>query len=139
MSCSFFPEDSICGPTPGKDDITTIPVKSCANNLSDPGVSGKMQSGHMQISEAEVLFNRGGFIVPSQKKVDGFTVCPRHRYLLTYGWAGRKRLACVHPDHVGKRSTQKNARRVNLEMSRSIYFLENHSVPVGAGMNSFLH
>ena len=143
MSCSFFPEDSICGPAPGKDDITTIPVKSCANNLSDHlaalGVSGKTQSGHMQIGEAEVLFNRGGFIVPSQKQVDEFTVCPRHRYLLTYGWPGRKRLTCVHPDHVGKRSTQKNVRRVNLEMSRSIYFLENHSVPVEAGMNSFLH
>ena len=92
----LFSEDSICGPAPGKDDITTIPVKSCANNLSDllaaPGVSGKTQSGHMQIGEAEVLFNRGGFIVPSQKQVDEFTVCPRHRYLLTYGWVGRKRL-----------------------------------------------
>ena len=56
----LFSEDSICGPAPGKDDITTIPVKSCANNLSDllaaPGVSGKTQSGHMQIGEAEVLF-----------------------------------------------------------------------------------
>ena len=74
MSCSFFSEDLICGPTPGKDDITTIPVKYWANNLSDllaaPGVSGKTQSGHMQIGEAEVLFNRGGFIVPSQKQVD---------------------------------------------------------------------
>ena len=53
MSCSFLSEDSICGPAPGKDDITTIPVKSCANNLSDHlaalGVSGKTQSGHMQI------------------------------------------------------------------------------------------
>ena len=59
--------------------------KSCANNLSDHlaalGVSGKTQSGHMQIGEAEVLFNRGGFIVPSQKQVDEFTVCPRHRSL----------------------------------------------------------
>ena len=136
MSCSFFSEDSLCGPAPGKDDVTIIPVKSCANNLSDHlaalGVSGKTQSHRMQI-EAEVCFNRGGFIAPSQKQVDEFTVCPRHRYLLTYGWLGRKRLTCVHPDHVGTRRKQENARRVNLEMSRSIYFLENHSVPIGAG------
>ena len=41
----LFSEDSICGPALGKDDITTIPVNSCANNLSDllaaPGVCGK--------------------------------------------------------------------------------------------------
>lgn len=138
MSCSFFSEDSHCGPAPGKEDITTVPVKSCANNIFDHlsalGVSGKTQSGYTQIGEAEVLFNRGGFIAPSQKQVDELTVCPRHRYLLTYGWPGRKRLTCFHPDHLGKRTKQNNARRVNLEMSRSIYFLENHSVPLGAGM-----
>ena len=138
MSCSFFSEDSHCGPAPGKEDITTVPVKSCANNIFDHlsalGVSGKTQSGYTQIREAEVLFNRGGFIAPSQKQVDELTVCPRHRYLLTYGWPGRKRLTCFHPDHLGKRTKQNNARRVNLEMSRSIYFLENHSVPLGAGM-----
>lgn len=138
MSCSFFSEDSHCGPAPGKEDITIVPVKSCANNIFDHlsalGVSGKTQSGYTQIGEAEVLFNRGGFIAPSQKQVDELTVCPRHRYLLTYGWPGRKRLTCFHPDHLGKRTKQNNARRVNLEMSRSIYFLENHSVPLGAGM-----
>ena len=138
MSCSFFSEDSYCGPAPGKEDITIVPVKSCANNIFDHlsalGVSGKTQSGNTQIGEAEVLFNRGGFIAPSQKQVDELTVCPRHRYLLTYGWPGRKRLTCFHPDHLGKRTKQNNARRVNLEMSRSIYFLENQSVPLGAGM-----
>ena len=132
MSCAFFSEDSICGPAPGKDDITSIPVKSGANNLSDHlavlGVSGKTQSGHMQIGEAEVLFNRGSFIVPSQKQVDEFTVCSRHRYLLTYGWPGRKQLTCVHPDHVGKRSTQKNIRRVNLEVHHSKPALVNTMV-----------
>jgi len=66
----------------------------------------------MQIGEAEVLFSRGGFIVPSQKQVDEFTVCPRHRYLLTYGWAERKRLAYVHPDHVGKRWESEARRRM---------------------------
>ena len=140
MSCSFFSEDSHCGPAPGKEDITIVPVKSCANNIFDHlsalGVSGKTQSGNTQIGKAEVLFNRGrgGFIAPSQKQVDELTVCPRHRYLLTYGWPGRKRLTCFHPDHLGKRTKQNNARRVNLEMLRSIYFLENHSVPLGAGM-----
>lgn len=138
MSWSFFSEDSHCRPAPGKEDITTVPVKSCVNNIFDHlsalGVSGKTQSGYTQIGEAEVLFNRGGFIAPSQKQVDELTVCPRHRYLLTYGWPGRKRLTCFHPDHLGKRTKQNNARRVNLEMSRSIYFLENHSVPLGAGM-----
>ncbi|CAH3188655.1 unnamed protein product [Porites lobata] len=140
MSCSFFSEDSHCGPAPGKEDITIVPVKSCANNIFDHlsalGVSGKTQSGNTQIGEAEVLFNRGGLIAPSQKQVDELTVCPRHRYLLTNGWPGRKRLTCFHPDHLGKRTKQNNARRVNLEMSRSIYFLENHSVPLGAAFDS---
>ena len=84
----------------------------------------------MQI-EAEVCFNRGGFIAPSQKQVDEFTVSPRHRYLFIYGWSGRKRLMCVHPDHVGTRRKQENARRVNLEMLQSIYFLENHAQGAG--------
>ena len=35
MSCSFFSEDWHCGPAPGKEDITTVPVKSCANNIFD--------------------------------------------------------------------------------------------------------
>ena len=138
MSCSFLSEDSHCGLAPGKEDITTVPVRSCANNIFDHlsalGVSGKTQSGNTQIGEAEVLFNRGGFIAPSQKQVDELTVCPRHRYLLTYGWPGRKRLTCFHPDHLGKRTKQNNAGRVNLEMSRTIYFLENHSVLLGAVM-----
>ena len=140
ISCSFFSEDSHCGPAPGKEDINIVPVKSCANNIFDHlsalGVSGNRQNGNTQIGEAEVLFNRDGFIAPSQKQVDELTVCPRHRYLLTYGWPGRKRLTCFHPDHLGKRTKQNNARRVNLEMSRSIYFLENHSVPLGAGMRN---
>ena len=139
----FFSEDSHCGPAPGKEDITIVPVKSCANNIFDHlsalGVSGKTQSGNTQIGEAEVLFNRGGFIAPSQKQVDELTVCPRHRYLSTYGWPGRKRLTCFHPDHLGKRTKQNNSRRVNLEMSRSINFLENHSVPLGAGMRKHLY
>ena len=140
ISCSFFSEDSHCGPAPGKEDINIVPVKSCANNIFDHlsavGVGGNRQNGNTQIDEAEVLFNRDGFIAPSQKQVDELTVCPRHRYLLTYGWPGRKRLTCFHPDHLGKRTKQNNARRVNLEMSRSIYFLENHSVPLGAGMRN---
>ena len=107
MSCSFFSEDSHCGPTLGKEDITTVPVKSCANNIFDHlsalGVSGKMQSGYTQIGKAHVLFNHGSFIAPSQKQVDELTVCPRHRYLLTYGWPRRKRLTCFHPDHLGLR------------------------------------
>ena len=90
MSCSFFSEDSHCGPAPGKEDITIVPVKSCANNIFDHlsalGVSGKTKDGNMQIGI------------------------------------------------LGKRTRQNNARHVNLEMSRSIYFLENHSVPLGAGM-----
>ena len=139
MSCSFFPKIHIMDLHREKEDITTVPVKSCANNIFDHlsalGVSGETQStsGCTQIGEAEVLFNRDGFIAPSQKQVDEFTVWPRHRYLLPYGWPGRKRLTCFHPDHLGKRTKQNNARRVNLEMSRSIYFLENHSVPLGAG------
>ena len=80
MSCSFFSEDSHCGLAPGKEHITTVPVKSCANNIFDHlsalGVSGETQStsGCTQIGEAEVLFNRDGFIAPSQKQVDEFTV-----------------------------------------------------------------
>ena len=60
MSCSFFSEGSHCGPAPGKEDITIIPVKSCANNIFDHlsalGVSGKTKDGNTQIGEAEVLF-----------------------------------------------------------------------------------
>ena len=105
MSCSFFSEDSPCGPAPGKNDITTIPVKSCANDvynhLTALCISGR--TGDRKITEDEVIFNRGGFISPSEKQVNEFTVCPGHRYRLTNGWAGRKRLTCFHPNHPGKR------------------------------------
>jgi len=72
MSCSFFSEDSICGPAPAEDDITTIPVKSCANNLSEHlaalGVSGKTQSGHMQIGETEVLLTVAVLSCPAKNR-----------------------------------------------------------------------
>ena len=80
MSCSFFPKIHIMDLHREKEDITTVPVKSCTNNifghLSALGVSGETQStsGCTQIGEAEVLFNRDGFIAPSQKQVDEFTV-----------------------------------------------------------------
>ena len=145
MSCSFFNESSPCGPAPRQNDPTIVPAKSCDHDLDSHlaslGVSGRTPDGSQtsQISEADVIFNRAGFIAPSRKQMDEFTVCPRHRYLLTYGWSGRKRLTCFHPNHLGKRSKQKNVRRINLEMSRSIYFLENQQVPVGAGKKkSFL-
>ena len=135
MSCSFYSENSPCGPEPGKDNITIIPVKACDKDLSNHlfglGVSGSTRPE--LCSEAEILFNRGGFISPTEKQVEEFTVCPKHRYSLTYGWAGRKRLTCCHPNHSGKRNQLKNPRRINIEMSRSIFILENEIVPMGAG------
>lgn len=142
MSCSFYSEDSPCGPAPGQDDVTIIPVKACNNDLSNHffalGVSGSTGTEQKaQIcSEADILFNRGGCIFPTEKQIEEFTVCPGHRYSLTYGWAGRKRLTCCHPNHSGKRNLQKMPRRINIEMSRSIYILENQTVPVGAGMKN---
>ena len=44
MSRSFYSEDSPCGPAPGQDDVTIIPVKACNKDLSNHffalGVSG---------------------------------------------------------------------------------------------------
>lgn len=101
ISCSFYPEDSPCGPAPWQEDITIIPVKACDKAL---GVSGRTGTEkYTQIfSEADVLFNRGGLTFPTEKEIEEFTVCPRHS--LTYDWAGRKRLICCHPNHTGKRN-----------------------------------
>ena len=115
MSCSFYSEDSSCGPAPGQDDIMIIPVKACDNDLSDDffalGITGSTEAVQNAkiYSEADVLFNRGGYIFPTEKQIEEFTVCPRHRYYLTYGWTGRKRLACCHPNHTGKRNRPENA------------------------------
>ena len=142
MSCSFYSEDSPCGPAPGQDDVTIIPVKACNKALSNHffalGVSGSTgtEQNAQICSEADILFNRGGCIFPAEKQIEEFTVCPGHRYSLTYGWAGRKRLTCCHPNHSGKRNLQKMPRRINIEMSRSIYILENQTVPVGAGVKN---
>ena len=144
MSCSFFNKNSPCGLAPGQNNPTIVPVKSwdhdLHSHLASLGISGITRDDQTsQISEADVIFNCAGFIAPSRKQMDEFTVCPGHRYLLTYGWSGRKRLTCSHPNHLGKWSKQKIARCINLEMSRSIYFLENQPVPVGAGKKkSFL-
>ena len=142
MSCSFYSEDSPCGPAPGQDDVAIIPVKACNKDLSNhffalglSGSTGTEQNAQI-CSEADILFNRGGYTFPTEKQIEEFTVCPGHRYSLTYGWAGRKRLTCCHPNHSGKRNLQKMPRRINIEMSRNIYILENQTVPVGAGMEN---
>ena len=118
MSCSFYSEDSLCGPKPGKDNITIIPVKAgdkdLPNYLFGLGVSGSTRPEICR--EAEVLFNRGEFIFPTEKRVEEFTVCPKYRRSLTYRWAGRKRLTYCHPNHSGKRNQLKNPRRVNIEV-----------------------
>ena len=118
MSCSFYSEDSLCGPEAGKDNITIIPVKACdkdlANHLFGLGVRGSTRPEICR--EAEVLFNRGGFIFPSEKQVEEFTVCPKHRYSLTYRWAGRKKLTCCYRNHLGKLNRLNNPRRINIEM-----------------------
>ena len=142
MSCSFYSEDSPCGAAPGQDDITIIPVKACDKDLSNNffalAVSGSTEAKQYAeiCSEADILFNRGGFIFPTEKQIEEFTVCPRHRYYLTCGWAGRKPLKCCHPNHTGKRNLQKMPRRINIEMLRCIYILKNQTVPVGAGMKN---
>ena len=125
MSCSFFNENSPCGAAPGQNNLTIVPVNSCdhdlESHLSSLGLSGGARDDQTsQTSEADVIFSRAGLIAPSRKQMDEFTVCPRHRYLLTYGWSGRKRLTCFHPNHLGKRSKEKIVRRINLEMSRNM-------------------
>ena len=101
---------SPCGPAPGQDDVTIIPVKSCNKDLSKPffalgvsGSTGTVQNAQI-CGEADILFNRSGCIFPTEKQIEEFTVCPGHSYSLTYGWAGRKRLTCCHPNHSGKRN-----------------------------------
>ena len=94
MSCSFFNENSPCGVAPGQNNPTIVPVTSCDHDLDSHlaslGISGRARDDQTsQVSEADVIFNRAGFIAPSQKQMDEFSVCPRHRYLLTYGWSGR--------------------------------------------------
>ena len=80
MSCSFYSENSPCGPEPGKDNIT---VKACDKDLSNHlfglGVSGSTRPE--LCSEAEILFNRGEFISPTKKQVEEFI--PKNRYSLT--------------------------------------------------------
>lgn len=98
MSWSFYSEDSSCGPAPGQDDVTIIPVKACNKDLSNHlfalGVSGSTgtEQNAQICSEADILFSRGGCIFPTEKQIEEFTVCPGHRYSLTYGWTRRKRL-----------------------------------------------
>ena len=75
MSCSFYSEDSPCGPAPGQDDVTIIPVKACNNDLSNhffglgvSGITGTEQKAQI-CSEADILFNRGGCIFPTEKQI----------------------------------------------------------------------
>ena len=75
-----------CGPAPGQDDVTIIPVKACNKDLSNHfltlGVSrrtGPEQNAQI-CSEADILFNCGGHIFLTEKQMEEFTVCPGHRY-----------------------------------------------------------
>ena len=89
--------------------MTTIEVKSCANNIFDNlvalGGSGKMQ---------------GGFIMPSQKQVDELTACPWLRFFLTCGWPDRKGWTCLHPDLLGKRTQQKSVHPVSRKSGQNV-------------------
>ena len=79
MSCSFFNENSPCGEAPGQNNSTIVPVKSCDHDLDSHlaslGISGRARDEQtLEISEADVIFNRAGFIAPSRKQMNEFTV-----------------------------------------------------------------
>ena len=74
MSCSFHSEDLPCGPAPGQDDVTIIPVKACNKDLSNYffalDVSGRLRhEKNAQIcSEADILFNRADVFSPPNNR-----------------------------------------------------------------------
>ena len=128
MSCSFYSEDSPCEPAPGRDDVT---IFSCFAEAEEWGLS-KMHRFVAKLTSYSTVADV--FSPPKNRRIHcvPWTI----RYSLTYGWAGSKWLTCCHPNHSGKRTLQKMPRCINIEMSRSIYILENQAVPVGAGMKN---
>jgi len=140
MSCSFVSDDCPCGASPENVDYTTvIPVTSCTNDISKhlsalgiTKVTGRTEET-TPVKESDIILSRAGLILWREEDVVKLTVCPLHRYRFTNGWVGRKKFTCFHSKHVGKRKKEMNPRRVNLEMSRSLFELEHEVVPIGAG------
>ena len=73
MSCSFLNENSPCGVAPGQNNPTIVPVKSCDHDLDSHlaslGISGRARDDQTsQISEADVILNRAGFLHPVENR-----------------------------------------------------------------------
>ena len=82
MSFSFYLEDLLCGPEPGKDNIAIIPMKALPNHLFGLDVS---RSTWPEICrKAEVLFSLPLSLTHSLTHLQEFKNTPFEPYIHVY-------------------------------------------------------
>tara|TARA_B110000881_G_scaffold149811_1_gene132843 strand:+ start:902 stop:1348 length:447 start_codon:yes stop_codon:yes gene_type:complete len=135
MSCSFNTDESLCGAVHlAPDNKAIVPVKSLNEDVSTYLKSLKLTTKNTGVfREWELICNRGGIFSCDDEESQKLTVCPKHRNELGRSWQGARSLTCKHPNHIGKRRSAANPRRVNQVMSEEIYHHHNAVVPIGSG------
>lgn len=135
FSCSFDCLDTECD-TYG-EFVQIVPLNSCqidmSSYLSSLGISAKRSvDDQFKLTEKDIIVNRAGLNAATDTTT--MTICPKHRYELTTGWSGRRRVSCSHPLHKGVRKKMNNIRRVNAQMSKEILAIHSIVLPIGSGM-----
>ena len=140
FNCSFDSLDTKCN-TYG-ESVKIVPLNSCqidmSSYLSSLGISIKRGvDDQSKLTEKDIILNRAGLNVDTDTTT--MTICPKHRFELTTGWSGRRRVSCSHPLHKGVRRKMNNIRRVNAQMSQEILAIDNTVLPIGSGQQSFFY
>ena len=96
--CSFDSLDTECN-TYG-ESVKIVPLNSCqiemSSYLSSLGISIKRGvDDQSKLTEKDIILNRAGLNVDTDTTT--MTICPKHRFELTTGWSGRRRVSCSHP------------------------------------------
>ena len=128
--------DSECGSY--YSNSTLLPLNSCnvdiTSHLVVLGISGKRgRSGAGQVSERDLILNRGGLFDKSEEFISALTICPKHRKELSTDWPRKKRYTCGYPTHKGIAKQINNPRRINLNVSQEIFKQHGAVVPAGTG------
>lgn len=147
MICSFNESDPgcSCGPDDrNPSDSKIVTLSSCSRDVSSHlhalGIVAKRSKEKQTlVSEIDLILNRAGMFDTTPASIADLTICPGHRYHLTFDWPGSKNKHCAYPTHKrgqkktrGKQTKSKVIRRTNKTFSEEIKRIHRATVPIGS-------
>lgn len=139
MICSFSESDPgcSCGPDDrNPSDSKIVTLSSCSRDVSSHLyslglVTKRSVEKQTPVSEVELILNRAGMFDTTPGTIADLTICPRHRYQLTFNWQGTKSTSCAYPTHKSSGKKAKT-RRTNKTISEEIHKFHSAVVPIGS-------